>query len=296
VGKYDPLREFLNARISDGIEMSFGEVESLVGPLPKSARANNNDWWAKDSSFQVLAWRSVGWRVSSVDKSRETVMFVRDRSGAADTPNSIPDRLAGEDFRLTGSSASASGTVGEKKPPDARADHGDEKKAKIWPPAIAASVSIAGGGAATAIGWAALPRWAILLISVDLAIFVTLVTSAIRDTKYRAPTLWASNCMLLLLLIGIAIYNLVPQGSVTATVVPNSAVTLSTAAGSAPDINNPDALVLPAGTDETATCYGVVSGKIWLYFYFSNEQYGWAPFTDFHYDPGLPNQLPSTCA
>jgi hypothetical protein len=293
VGKYDPLRAFMNEQASSEVEMSFGDLEALVGQLPKAARAGD-EWWRKDSAVQTDAWRVAGWDVSSVDRLKEIVSFARIQDGAADFRRSTPGNPASEASRLSG--PPIAGTAGADRVSAAEVDGGSSKKTRLWPTVLAAAVSIAGGATANAVGLAALPRWAVLLISVDLAIFVTLFTSAIANEKYRVIALWTSNIVLAVLVAGIAMYNLIPQGSVTVNVVPNSDVTLSSQAGSQPDMNNPDGIVLPAGADETVTCYSVVSGKTWLYFHFSVEQYGWAPFDDFHYDPGFASQLPSTCA
>lgn len=292
MGKYEPLKAFLSARKSDELEISFAELESIVGPLPKSARASR-EWWAAESAVQALAWRSAGWSVSSVDQSKEIVIFVRGQGGMLNRHGLTPQRLGDEDPQVTEAQATPAASEREKRA--AEPDHGDTEKARILPAVIAAAVSIAGGAVATAVGLAALPRWAILLISLDLSIVSTLIALAIGKAKYRVLTLWASNCTLILLVAGTAIYNLVPQESVTANFVPKSDVTLSTVAGGAPDKTNPNGIVLPSGTDETATCYSHVNGMTWLYFHISDESYGWAPLSEFRYDPGFSSRLPSAC-
>jgi len=73
-GKYVPLGERLAAD-SRPVEMTFEQIEALVGPLPASARKHRT-WWANDQSHvQALAWLSLGRMVESVDFPRERVLF-----------------------------------------------------------------------------------------------------------------------------------------------------------------------------------------------------------------------------
>ena len=290
MGKYDPLRAYLSALSSDVAELSFAEVEGLVGSLPKAARFSS-EWWANGSAVQARAWRAAGWHVKSADQGRELVTFAR--RAAADTQEVGP-ALAGFRHDAPGTSGGHAAHEMEVIPAsssgDTRAEGG-----KRWPVLAAAVVSATGAAAVTIVGLAVLPRWAIFLTALDLSAVLTLITSALTDAKYRVVSLWVSNGLLIALIAGIAIYNLVPQYDITVNVVPNTNVTLSYQAGSVPDVNDPNSVVLPAGKDETATCYSAVNGKVWLYFHFSDEQAGWAPFSDFHYDPGLAHSLPSSC-
>ncbi len=77
---YDPLRDFLENRISNHWHASFSEIEDLLGrPLPASA-FKYPAWWAnqsRDNPVQAKSWMSVGWRVDAVDFERQTVAFNR---------------------------------------------------------------------------------------------------------------------------------------------------------------------------------------------------------------------------
>jgi len=78
--KYLPLALFLaNSIFSTSVEVSFGEIEAMLGsPLPKSARTYNA-WWANDSSHvQANSWLALDWRTSNLELSAEKVTFVRD--------------------------------------------------------------------------------------------------------------------------------------------------------------------------------------------------------------------------
>jgi hypothetical protein len=86
VAKYDPLFEHL-CRCADGpIELTFSEIEHLVGPLPASA-SRHQGWWSNDSAgghVQAAAWLNAGREVESVDRNRGRVRFsaARWRRGA----------------------------------------------------------------------------------------------------------------------------------------------------------------------------------------------------------------------
>jgi len=94
-GKYGPLRDYLAGLVGDDAQMSFAQIEELVGRLPESARAHRA-WWSNGSHIEARAWRDAGWRVQSVDQAGGQVTFAR---GA------------------TGPSKPASGTASAKQPP-----------------------------------------------------------------------------------------------------------------------------------------------------------------------------------
>lgn len=64
MAKYDPLRDFLTAGHGQTLELSFRQVEQLVGPLPDTAR-ERPQWWANEAGdtthVQCLAWRDAGY-------------------------------------------------------------------------------------------------------------------------------------------------------------------------------------------------------------------------------------------
>lgn len=64
MAKYEPLRRYLARQKSPQVEMSFSEIERMIGALlPK--RAQQPDWWtdAVDPlSVQAQSWRSAGYQ------------------------------------------------------------------------------------------------------------------------------------------------------------------------------------------------------------------------------------------
>lgn len=79
--RYVPLALFLQSQPMDQykVNMSFEEIELLIGGrLAKYARQHRS-WWANDSTAHVqsIQWLGAGWRVSSVNMSEERVVFTR---------------------------------------------------------------------------------------------------------------------------------------------------------------------------------------------------------------------------
>jgi len=61
VAKYEPLAEHLAAPGARGqatVELSFSDIDAMVGGLPRSAR-QYREWWDNNSHVQALAWRSA---------------------------------------------------------------------------------------------------------------------------------------------------------------------------------------------------------------------------------------------
>ena len=78
VAKYDALLEHL-CRADDGpIEMTFDEIDRLVGGLPASA-TSWPAWWANETAGsrhgQARAWLGAGREVESVDRVGKRVRF-----------------------------------------------------------------------------------------------------------------------------------------------------------------------------------------------------------------------------
>jgi hypothetical protein len=81
VAKYDPLFEHL-CRAPDGpLEVSFADIDALVGGLPKSARRFTS-WWANEvdaTHAQARAWINASREVAKVDLAAERVTFAAAR-------------------------------------------------------------------------------------------------------------------------------------------------------------------------------------------------------------------------
>jgi hypothetical protein len=78
--RYDPLRRYLAGRSEPVVQLSFAEIERMIGgPLPASAR-RHRPWWANERSgshVHASAWMGAGRRTANVDLNVGTVDFVR---------------------------------------------------------------------------------------------------------------------------------------------------------------------------------------------------------------------------
>jgi hypothetical protein len=86
VTKYAPLCEFLKKQNRHLIQLTFSEIEKLIGaPLPPSAR-KHRPWWSNNPKNSVItdAWLAAGYRSEQVDM--ETGKLVFRRADAASEP------------------------------------------------------------------------------------------------------------------------------------------------------------------------------------------------------------------
>lgn len=94
MSKYEPLARILSQANGDEFDVSFADLEKILGfALPQSAR-RHRPWWANSANSghsQTLGWVSVGWETRDVDMVRETVRFARKRSGAVGTRHANAD-------------------------------------------------------------------------------------------------------------------------------------------------------------------------------------------------------------
>jgi len=78
VFKYEPLYNYLRKKPGPEIEMSFRDIERIIGHLlPRSA--SRPQWWANERSaetrhVQCAAWVSAGYE-AFVSPERERVIF-----------------------------------------------------------------------------------------------------------------------------------------------------------------------------------------------------------------------------
>lgn len=107
--KYEPFRQWLDRQTQDRVQLSFQDIEAILGfQLPASARALAQ-WWANvaGSHVQASAWMGAGWRARQVDIRGEQVTFERKEAptGAAGVQERgaafLPSQLNVEVSRLT---------------------------------------------------------------------------------------------------------------------------------------------------------------------------------------------------
>jgi hypothetical protein len=78
--KYSPLRDYLSAHKSDRVELTYAQIEEIIGAtLPPSARQHSAFWANHYGGTHVWAtqWMDAGWKVDSHSVSSERVVFIR---------------------------------------------------------------------------------------------------------------------------------------------------------------------------------------------------------------------------
>ncbi len=88
-GKYAPLYRHLAALARPDWEVSFAEIETILGfALPASARLHR-PWWANQTRSgghsHALAWKAAGWKKKEVDLDGEKLVFQRIRTDSSVT-------------------------------------------------------------------------------------------------------------------------------------------------------------------------------------------------------------------
>jgi hypothetical protein len=78
MAKYDPLFRHLCTIGDHPVEMTFDEIEQLVGPLPRAA-TQQREWWSNDHTAArpspSRAWLDSGREVDHVDRQARRVRF-----------------------------------------------------------------------------------------------------------------------------------------------------------------------------------------------------------------------------
>ena len=75
-GKYSELYEFFQRCEDLEVCLSFSQLDSLVGILPKSAQTYR-EWWANHKSNPQAVWLASGYRVVEVSFGTAQVSFSR---------------------------------------------------------------------------------------------------------------------------------------------------------------------------------------------------------------------------
>ena len=98
MGKYSPLREYLQSQRVDSVPMTFKQIEKVLErPLPPSKKYPA--WWSNNPSNNVMTkeWLAAGFQTESVDVASEKLVFRRVLKDPPGSNNSgIPSRIGSE--------------------------------------------------------------------------------------------------------------------------------------------------------------------------------------------------------
>lgn len=77
MSKYVSLKQYLLSSGRDYINMTFSEIERILGfNLPKSAFSYNT-WWANGGHSQASTWLNAGYKVERINLINQTVCFFK---------------------------------------------------------------------------------------------------------------------------------------------------------------------------------------------------------------------------
>lgn len=77
MGRYDPLNEYLRSVSRDEINLSFSDIEKVLGfKLPSSAYTYSA-WWANGGHSQADAWIDAGYKVGRIEIFEKRVTFCK---------------------------------------------------------------------------------------------------------------------------------------------------------------------------------------------------------------------------
>ena len=94
MGKYEPLTGFLRKQAGNEVEMTFAQIERVIGSkLPPKAQ-EHRAWWSNNASNNVMtkAWLEAGFRSEKVDMAARKLFFRRVRASA-------PTKIGADDTR-----------------------------------------------------------------------------------------------------------------------------------------------------------------------------------------------------
>lgn len=93
MAKYAPLERYLRRCKQSGVDLTFAEIERIIGALlPNSAQ--RAEWWGNEQGpdtrhVQCLAWRAAGYRAALI-QGQDRVRFTR-LSPAPQSASRSPD-------------------------------------------------------------------------------------------------------------------------------------------------------------------------------------------------------------
>ena|SRR5665213_493249 len=94
MGKYAPIRSFLQRRGADTVPMTFAEIEKVLGfKLPNSK--NYPAWWSNNPTNNVMTneWLAAGYKTEQVDVESGKLVF---RKASRPISESRPPEKVGE--------------------------------------------------------------------------------------------------------------------------------------------------------------------------------------------------------
>ncbi len=78
IAKYNPLRDYLASYRDTRLQLSFEQIESIIGRKLETGAYTLKSWWENNSQHaQAISWSEAGWQVYDVDFPQQVVTFKR---------------------------------------------------------------------------------------------------------------------------------------------------------------------------------------------------------------------------
>lgn len=89
MSRYEPLTRYLEGHRESGVEMTFNDIEAVLGRTLPGSAYQHQAWWANtETHSHAGAWMKVGWITKKVNLPKMTVLFVRNGPPPA-TPSPV---------------------------------------------------------------------------------------------------------------------------------------------------------------------------------------------------------------
>lgn len=98
--KYYPLYKYLEEQPDSGLlELTFDEIEEIIGQALPSSATSSRAWWANSSTTHGRAWQEASWLVDHADLKNELVVFRPARITYRVSPIRRPAGWTGEQIK-----------------------------------------------------------------------------------------------------------------------------------------------------------------------------------------------------
>jgi len=89
MSRYEPLTRLLEGTRTSQIQLSFKDIERILGrPLPASARKHQAWWSNTETHSHADSWLRTGWRTRDLDLGNEHILFYQNAGPARQPPAS----------------------------------------------------------------------------------------------------------------------------------------------------------------------------------------------------------------
>ena len=99
MGKYEPLRRFLERQGASEVRMTFSEIEAVVGFALPAKSKSDRPWWSNNPNNNVMTkeWLAAGYRTEQVNIEQGKLVFRKRESPVHGGKVAAPPQMAVEE-------------------------------------------------------------------------------------------------------------------------------------------------------------------------------------------------------